>query len=66
MIDPHDAQAFARHYYYDAQKKGDDTGKPLAFLGAVTICIGAKMIWDGVGRDWASKVMNSRAAGRHK
>jgi hypothetical protein len=50
MTDPihggglHDLNNLGRHYYYNDRKNGKDTSGSLAFMGAVTIAIGCKML----------------------
>lgn len=48
MTEPslHDLRSIGNHIYHSARKNGEDTSTPLAFLGAVTVAIGAKMLWD--------------------
>ena len=40
-----DVEAVAKHYFYEGQRSGSDSQVPLAFMGAVTVAIGATMLW---------------------
>lgn len=45
-FDLHDMRHVGQHYLHSARKKGEDTSTPLAFMGAVTVALGCKMLWE--------------------
>lgn len=42
----HTLKSVGHHLAHAAREKGEDTAKPLAFVGLVTIAIGAKILMD--------------------
>ncbi len=59
----HDVNAFAKHFYYDARRKGEDPNLPLIFMGVVSVAIGATMIYHGGKKLWADHA-KEQAKGR--
>ena len=45
-FDLYDLRSVGQHCLSSARKSGDDTSTPLAFMGAITVAIGCKMMWD--------------------
>ena len=45
-FDLYDLRSMGNHALHAARKKGEDTSTPLAFMGAVTVALGCKMLWE--------------------
>jgi hypothetical protein len=42
----HDLKSVSHHFLNSARLEGKKTSTPLAFMGAITVAIGDKMLWD--------------------
>lgn len=42
----HSLKSVGHHFMHSAREKGEDTTRPLAFIGLVTMALGAKMLWE--------------------
>ncbi|OWK42229.1 hypothetical protein [Fimbriiglobus ruber] len=42
----HSLKSVGHHMLHSARENGRDTAKPLAFIGFITVALGAKMLWE--------------------
>jgi hypothetical protein len=59
-----DLNNLARHYYYSDKRSNRDTSGTLAFMGAVTVAIGCKMLWTAWEHTKAGRGMRGHGLSR--
>ncbi len=57
----HSLKSVGHHLLSNARDKGQSTAKPLAFVGLVTVALGAKLLWEAFKQTEGGKPTDRRA-----
>ena len=60
----HDLHYVGQRHYYDSKRRGEDTSGALMFMGAATVAIGCKMLWEGFKKTRAGREARGQGRGR--